>query len=327
MLNSDLTRAFQSAGHVWFDDSSRLVFFGDCHRGDGGWADSFADNHHIFCRALEYYRGRDYTYVEIGDGDDLWSHGNFDAIRHAHRDVFGLLHEFHACGRLHLIWGNHNRIWKRHQSSVYGHCGNYAESAVRSSVEAWRGTGDPDHTASDIYSALFDGLRVHEGLIFQHARTGYRLFATHGHQVDLLSHRLWRISRFCVANPWKLLRWLGSRDPSVTCARLDRPGALERRLQRWIGDHRQPLICGHTHQPAFPGGAGETAYFNVGSCLYPGYITGIEIVAGRATLVKWSLRVAPGRAASSPVVREVVVPPWPLVSHHQGAWDAPSAAD
>lgn len=43
---------------------------------------------------------------------------------------------------------------------------------------------------------------------------------------------------------------------------------------------------GHTHRPVFPP-PGETPYFNVGSCVHPRCITGIEIENGLLVLVKW----------------------------------------
>ena len=63
----------------------------------------------------------------------------------------------------------------------------------------------------------------------------------------------------------------------------------------------------------------------MGACLYPGYITGIEILAGQASLVRWSLQTAPGRAAAGRVMREVMAPPWPRLSNHPGTWSTPAA--
>jgi hypothetical protein len=51
------------------------------------------------------------------------------------------------------------------------------------------------------------------------------------------------------------------------------------------------VICGHTHRPTC-GGFGTPLYFNAGSCLYPGYITGLELLNGEIRLVKWAMRPA-----------------------------------
>jgi len=39
---SRLSEVFESSGEIPFDDSSKLVFFSDCHRGDNSWTDDFA---------------------------------------------------------------------------------------------------------------------------------------------------------------------------------------------------------------------------------------------------------------------------------------------
>jgi hypothetical protein len=46
------------------------------------------------------------------------------------------------------------------------------------------------------------------------------------------------------------------------------------------------LIAGHTHRPHFPS-KGALPYFNVGSCVHPRSITGIEIVREAIHLVEW----------------------------------------
>ena len=97
-----------TAKQVGFDDSSRLVFFADCHRGDNGRADIFARNKGLFLDALQHYYQHGFTYVEVGDGDDLWQNRRFSAVRKAHERVFDLFHKFDRQQRLHLIAGNHD---------------------------------------------------------------------------------------------------------------------------------------------------------------------------------------------------------------------------
>jgi len=67
-----LTEVFEMAEEVPFDDSSKIVLFSDCHRGDNGWADDFAHNQSLFFFALEHYYAQGFTYIEIGDGDELY---------------------------------------------------------------------------------------------------------------------------------------------------------------------------------------------------------------------------------------------------------------
>ena len=67
-----LTKVFEAAKRIPFDDSSRIVFFSDCHRGDNGRTDPFARNKELFLHALNHYYREGFTYIEVGDGDDLW---------------------------------------------------------------------------------------------------------------------------------------------------------------------------------------------------------------------------------------------------------------
>jgi predicted phosphodiesterase len=50
------------------------------------------------------------------------------------------------------------------------------------------------------------------------------------------------------------------------------------------------LIAGHTHKPVFPE-AGTSLYFNDGCCIHTNGATGIEIVDGEISLIKWSMKV------------------------------------
>jgi UDP-2,3-diacylglucosamine pyrophosphatase LpxH len=58
--------------------------------------------------------------------------------------------------------------------------------------------------------------------------------------------------------------------------------------------HHQMVICGHTHMPKFAAD-GATPYFNTGSGVFNGYITGLEIQNGQISLIKW-LRSGRGQA-------------------------------
>ena len=72
-----LTEVFNSSKTVDFDDSSKFILFSDCHRGDNSWADDFAHNEKLFFHALSYYYNEGFTYIEIGDGDELWENKKF----------------------------------------------------------------------------------------------------------------------------------------------------------------------------------------------------------------------------------------------------------
>ena len=84
----------------------------DCHRGDGSWADDFSKNQNIYFAALTHYYNENYTYIEIGDGDELWENKKLSDIIQVHSDVFWLLSKFYNEDRLYLIFGNHDMVKK-----------------------------------------------------------------------------------------------------------------------------------------------------------------------------------------------------------------------
>ena len=83
-----LTQVFKSSKEIPFDDTSKFIFFSDCHRGDNSWADDFAQNQNLFFHALNQYYDQGFTYIEIGDGDELWENKNFGDIRRAYDNIF-----------------------------------------------------------------------------------------------------------------------------------------------------------------------------------------------------------------------------------------------
>ena len=70
--DSRLDRAFGHAPVLPLSEHSRYVLFSDCHRGTGTSGDNFLKNQHLYFAALQYYLERNYTYIELGDGDELW---------------------------------------------------------------------------------------------------------------------------------------------------------------------------------------------------------------------------------------------------------------
>jgi len=272
-----LTEVFEAAKRVPFDDSSRIVFFSDCHRGDSSRADGFARNKELFLHALTHYHREGFTYIEVGDGDELWKNRRFSAVRHAHRRIFDLLHEFDQHGRLHLIVGNHDIQGNRYDR-----------------VEK-------------------DGIITHEGLVLHHSRTGQRIFVVHGHQADFKSDQLTFVGRFAVRHVWKRLQLLGFGSIPSRAHESRNREKIRQRIVEWLQANRQIVICGHTHRPmCAPHGA--PPYFNTGSCLYAGYITGLEVQNGEITLVRWSTRPGAGQRGVPCIRRELVAPPRKLRS-------------
>lgn len=262
-----LKEVFETAKTIPFDDQSRIVFMSDCHRGDGSYADNFYKNQPLFFAALTQYNYLKYTYIELGDGDELWENSNLSDSVEVYGDVFWLLSKFYRENRLYMLFGNHD-IVKGKNGSVKRYLDRYYDVREKR------------------YIPLFPGIDFHEGLILEHSTSGHRIFLVHGHQVDFFNDTLWRLSRFLVRYLWKPLELVGVNDPTSASKNYKRKKTVEKRLTNWVMHENRMLIAGHTHRPVLPE-LGEPLYFNDGSCVHPRCITAVEISDGNILLVKW----------------------------------------
>ena len=67
-----LNKAYKEAKRIAFTNTDKFILFSDCHRGDSSFADDFANNRNIYFHAMSHYFKEGYTYIELGDGDELW---------------------------------------------------------------------------------------------------------------------------------------------------------------------------------------------------------------------------------------------------------------
>lgn len=281
-----ISRVFRASPELELNDRSKLVLMSDSHRGNGDWADTFADNRNIFYAALHDYDRKKYTYIELGDGDELWENRRFSDIVSNYRDIFCLLSQFDLDHRLCLMYGNHD-IVKREPGFFRRH---FTRFRSRNGKEA----------------PLFTGLQPLEGLILRYAETGDRIFLLHGHQADLMSGPLWRLSRFLVRYLWKPLESLGVNDPTSTSKNRKRKSRVEKRLMQWAKREKTLVISGHTHHAVFPE-PGMPLYFNDGCCVQRRSITAIEIAFGEILLVRWGYQTK--QDGTLFVAREVLAGP------------------
>lgn len=285
-----LTEIFQTAPRLSFNNQSRLIFFSDTHRGDSSWADDFVPNEVLFLHALQHYYAHGYTYVEVGDGDELLKNRTFSDIHAAHLNIFDLLKGFHREGRLHLIYGNHDLA--------------RANPAVVAQELHWT----TDETTGK-REPFLPGIEVHEGLVFRHAETGGEFFVLHGHQADFWEIYLKNFVQFLVRRLWRPFQLLGIHDPTSASQNIQKRGKIEDVLTRWVTEQQHPLICGHTHRAVYPVN-GHPAYFNTGGCTNPRWITGLEIDRGRMMLVRWRIQPTPDGVLR--VARDILAGPRPL---------------
>ncbi|MDZ4163988.1 MAG: hypothetical protein U1C55_02565 [Smithellaceae bacterium] len=271
----------------------RFIIFGDIHRGDGTGADDFAKNSLTFKIALGYYRRKGFTCVELGDAEELWENAGFDQIYITHTSIYDELRAFHdpdpAKTRYIKLWGNHDLDWQDRPAPL---------------------------------GRIFPGIRVYEAALLD----GH-LLLLHGHQADP-SCRSWgaRISRFFVRHCWTRLQRVGFLDPTRAANNPGLSNRIDETLFGWattgggaiaeaLGIENgavDTIIAGHTHRPVFENlslterrlleqdiGTEEIreklrpdrAYYNVGSCVHPRAITGLEIVREgtdlRVSLIRW----------------------------------------
>lgn len=288
-----LDAAYQNAVRAELGADAKVIVFSDCHRGDDSASDEFTRNQAVFLHALEYYYARGYTYVEAGDGDELWEYSDFKTIRLAHSDVFLSIQKFFEAGRLVLLYGNHN-IYLRRARFIRQ---NYFEYY--------------DEYTQEI-RPLLPGLRAHEALVLRHAPTGREILVVHGHQGDLLNDQLWPVSMLMMRYFWRFMHVVGFQNPASPARNLYKQTKLEVRYKRWITRRGVALICGHTHRPKFSE-RDEPPYFNSGCCIRTKGITGVEIAQGAISLVQWRVRGdAEGRLC---IERSVTRGPVPLTDY------------
>jgi len=267
-----LDRAYRTAKKVSFSTTDKLVFFSDCHRGDKSFADDFARNENIYQHALRYYYREGFTYFELGDGDELWENTSFETILKAHKNVYDLLQKFHYENRLHLIWGNHDMVY-RDEDYVKKHLSTYF---------------DPKDNREEV---LFQNLTYSEAIRLEHTESGQEIFLCHGHQADWMNYHGWRFNRFMVRLIWRPLQVFGITDPTSPAKNYKELIKVERRIKKWITENKNVVtIVGHTHRPRFPE-PGDIAFFNDGSCVHPRSITGLEIENGEISLIKWYIAI------------------------------------
>ena len=273
---------FERIKHITMTPGMKLIVMSDMHRGDGSGADDFAQNSLIYRCALEYYFENDFTYIELGDAEELWENDNFEQIYITHTPVYDLLAKFHDPDpektRYIKAWGNHDLYWKDHQ---------------------------------DIYQALFPGMQICEAVLLNNA-----ILMIHGHQADpMCSGPVAAVSQFFVNHIWADLQRGGVKDPTRAATNPGLCNEVDERLHKWATSNDRgiaAIIAGHTHRAVFENLSltemrlqtlrfkGEDAadlqarrdphYYNSGSCVHPLSITGLEIVIDgeiQFGLVEW----------------------------------------
>lgn len=262
-----LDKVYGEATEITFNKDSRFVFFADQHRGDDSLSDEFGRNKHIFNYALKYYYDHDFTYVEVGDGDELWEQKNFEDIRNAHVPTFNWLRKLFLDNRMIMLFGNHNICYSKPER---------VEKDLFSVYDEYIGACED----------LFPGIKVHEALVLKEQNTKQEIFVVHGHQGDLLNDKLHIVSLVLMRFMWRFMHIIGLKNPASPAKSRRKRHKIEKMYGKWIKKNRTILVCGHTHRPKFPL-EGDHAYFNCGSCVNPRGIFCLELTNNSLSLITW----------------------------------------
>ena len=291
-----LSKAYKEAKRISFSKNDKFILFSDCHRGDGSFADDFANNRNIYYHALNHYYKNNFQYIELGDGDELWENLFFRDVLEANKNVFLLLKKFYLEDKLHMIYGNHDMVY-------------------RNPIIVKKNFSEYFDTKEGKKMPLMPNLKFHEGIVLVNTETQQELFLTHGHQADFMNYVGWKFNRFFVRILWKPLQVWGIKDPTSPAKNYVERIKVERRIKKWIADNGNIItIVGHTHRPHFPKpNVAELNFFNDGSCVHPRNITGIEIENGRISLIKWLIDT--NKDGFLQIVKEYIETPVELISY------------
>lgn len=270
LMHRRLNNVYQCAKSLELTPESKYVFFSDCHRGQGNAGDNFLQNQTVYFGALNDYYKKGFTYVELGDGDELWENRSLNTIMEAHSDVFWLLSKYYKEGRFHMLYGNHDMV-KKKPSFFQKTCNKYYCDISRKEKD------------------LFPGLLVTEGIRLV-GEDQKEIFLVHGHQGSLLNDVCWKMARFLVRYLWGPMELLGFLDPTGSGMPRKKKEKAELEMADFAKEKQVLLIAGHTHRPVFSSPE-EGNYFNDGSCVHPRCITGIEIENYKISLIKWAVNI------------------------------------
>ncbi|MBA2249784.1 MAG: metallophosphoesterase [Chitinophagaceae bacterium] len=257
----------------------KFIVFSDHHKGNKDHGDDFANNEPNYLAALDYYFANKYTYINLGDAEELWKYKPQQVIS---KNMTALKKEacFQRENRYHKTFGNHDLTWKN-----------------KIDVDIW---------FKDIFTLP---LPVWEGLLLNTNVNGevISIFLTHGHQGDKMSDNN-ALSTWLVSHLWRPLQrylQLNVNTPAKDYTLRDKHNIM---MYEWSSRKKNLLlITGHTHKPVFASGRYSNhssneidpslhkhtlrpSYFNSGCCCYNDTdITGIEICEGKISLIKWHL--------------------------------------
>lgn len=275
-VDGKLKKILCRADVIPFNTKSKFIIMSDCHRGQGNTGDNFLPNQLLFFAALKYYYENGFTYIELGDGDELWENRKMKPIIEAHSDAYWIMSQFYKDNRFYMLYGNHDIVKRRRLTTNRHYSYYFCEKDT-------------------CVLPLFPGIKIHEGLVLNNSETNNSILLVHGHQGSFLNNTVWPLARFLVRYVWKPLEMVGFQQPTGAGRSHSNKEKIEKDLASFAQKQQQIVIAGHTHRPVYPS-PGEGLYFNDGSCVHPRCITGIEIENNQIALIKWAVGIKKDRS-------------------------------
>ncbi len=265
--------------------ADKFIIFSDQHKGTRDNADDFKNNEANYIAALNHYRQEGYSYINLGDAEELWKY-TADKVIPKNENALKAEANFQQDNKYYRTFGNHDLLWK---SKL-----------------------DVDLYLKKIFTLP---LPVYEGIVLKislaEKQTNndqpatFNIFLTHGHQGDAMSDSN-TFSSWVVAHIWLPVQRLLEININTPAKDFHLRDKHNKMMYEWSSRKKDLLlITGHTHKPVFASGKYavdqahiidveksseniQPAYFNTGCCCYDdGDITGIEIAEGYIRLIKW----------------------------------------
>ena len=254
----------------------KFIIFSDQHKGNKSWADDFKGCQLNYVSALDYYYKEGYTFICLGDAEELWKFTTMDIMKNSEK-AFLAEAQFHP-ERFIKVFGNHDLVWKdKIQATLM--LSKYFTAPI----------------------PVFEGVK----LSVNTESKPFTIFLTHGHQGDAMSDGN-PVSSWIVAHIWTPIQRYLRINVNSASSDYSLRSLHNKLMYTWSSSQKDLLlVTGHTHQPVFASGRYfkhpsnkinvkephdelTPSYFNTGCCCYSdGDITGIEIADGKIRLIKW----------------------------------------
>jgi len=292
----------------------RFIIFSDQHRGAKNGADDFMQAEPAYLAALEYYLQSGFQLISLGDNEELWEN-SLSSVRKNNIPSFELEKRFVRQNRFYKVFGNHDLYWANDPfawwflKKIYGQEVNVYEGLVILFGEGEEGNPEKhDHPELSVFlshghqgDAGSDGnwfskffvariwaplqayLKINpntpaynEELKSKHNHIMYEWSASQERTILITGHTHQPV--------FESLTYLERLLNNLAVAREEQQtDKVNRIMEELTRKKKTYLITEKVFSRIRP------SYFNSGCCCYSdGDITGIEIIAGKIILVKWS---------------------------------------